>query len=171
MKIRNGFVTNSSSSSFIVSFKDEYDVQHILDKDYWNSSDFLMVLQSKYANRIAQDVQNRKNRISCGKMFRMLLDYYREYYEFNIFTKEMYDSRNIMSWRDRMKYRETYEYKRKAERFAYQEAHKVMSDWRVRDNNYFAVVDYGDDDGSFFSALEHEIMPRADFVIKSISHH
>ena len=37
MKIRNGFVTNSSSSSFIVSFKDEYDVQHILDKEYWNS--------------------------------------------------------------------------------------------------------------------------------------
>ena len=36
---------------------------------------------------------------------------------------------------------------------------------------YYAIIEYGDDDGDYFSELEHHIMPNLSFVFERISHH
>lgn len=46
---------------------------------------------------------------------------------------------------------------------------KVLKELPKR--GYYASVEYGDDDGSYYSELEHEIMPYQEFVVRRISHH
>ena len=38
-------------------------------------------------------------------------------------------------------------------------------------HGYLAVVEYSDDDGEYFSELEHDVMPNLPFVYRCINHH
>ena len=48
------------------------------------------------------------------------------------------------------------------------ELEKILKELPKR--GYYASVEYGDD-SSYYSELEHEIMPYQDFVYRRISHH
>ena len=48
------------------------------------------------------------------------------------------------------------------------ELEKVLKELPKR--GYYSSVEYGDD-SSYYSELEHEIMPYQDFVYRRISHH
>ena len=48
---------------------------------------------------------------------------------------------------------------------------KIYKDKLQSRGYYYAILEYGDDDGEYFSELEHEIMPSLPFVLLRISHH
>lgn len=158
MKIRLGFVTNSSSSSFILGFK--------------NKKAITVSLSSKLSGDYLKDIRRSvmKNIKSAGE----ILEEYREiiystaYYEV-FFAKErslraVRSKQNIYEWEK--EHKDMFE--------------KLVAD-RVNDKvealkkkmeglTVFSVVDYGDED-DFGSEMEHYLVPSLDCCLERISHH
>lgn len=114
MKVRNGFVSNSSSSSFIVELEkpiEEYSLEEFrkLITGYYNYKDPVEVLYN--------DLKNTES-----------------------------SKRKIEKWE-----REYYDMK------------------QLKEKEY--IVQYADDDGEFYSNMEHEFMPYLNITKRRISHH
>jgi hypothetical protein len=151
MKIRNDFVTNSSSSSFIVVFKDEEAAKNS------HTNMIERGLQKEFADVIYKDILNEKR--SYEETIDELLEGVDVYCEF--FAKYPGHSYN--------RFWETVEYRQLQQ----EASERILARFKekVPESSYIAIIEYGDEDGSFYSALEHDIMPELDFVYARISHH
>lgn len=151
MKFRNDFVTNSSSSSFVVVFKNEEEAQNSYEKMIASG------LKKEFIDVIYKDILQEKK--TYQEAIDELLEGVDVYCEF--FAKYPRHS-HIRFW-------ETEEY-RKMQKEACEEVLKRFKE-KVPESSYIAIIEYGDEDGSFYSDLEHEIMPELDFVYARINHH
>ena len=156
MKIRTDFVTNSSSSSFIVVFntKKDYDnKEELLRNKYWLSED--------YVRTISYDIDN--NKVSRKEVIDTLKDTFRADAEYTFAWKSM-------KWEEAREYIKTKEFKEKVNQYVNNMLDKYKEKLPDR-GYYYAIIEYGDEDGDYFSKLEHQIMPHLPFVLKRISHH
>lgn len=158
MKYRSDFVTNSSSSSFIVVFgsKDEYvnRLQNMLDKG----------VLYEYASVIARDVE--ENRVTKAEAMKEIIEALMDEFEFTYFYG---GQGRYVPYKEQLKVRTSREFI--SQRSAYVEKELKNIKARLPKRGYYASIVYGDDDGSFYSDLEHRIMPNMPFLIKRISHH
>lgn len=154
MKIRTDFVTNSSSSSFILAFNNKNTIEETLRNEEVLR---LQDVNGRFIERILDDVFQEDNRISTEEAVRYA-------------SEEFYHN---YKWRERCFFIDDVdEYNQAIEKVNKQTEDSVKElEELLKDKEYVTCIEYGDDDGRFFGELEHEIVPKLDCCICSFSHH
>ena len=154
MKIRTDYVTNSSSSSFIVGFESEENIDSQLKESMINSSRYEDVLHDIKRHRITKEyaLEMFKDEMKWEVEFDLQYEYERKlgisFYDW------LEDETNKKAFDEAVSAKVDELYKE------YEE--------KINACEYLAEVEYCDHtDGD----LEHEIMPYLDCTLKSFSHH
>lgn len=150
MKIRTDYVTNSSSSSFILGFKNEEDIQDIANElpYYWAEE-----VKENISSDLKYGVTTKENAIKLYQDCIWVSNFRFNGKDYWDLTKEE---------------RQSEEYKK----FIQDKKDKLSEDLLNKLNEYeiISIVEYEDRD-ALGSELEHNIMPYLDCTIKRISHH
>jgi len=159
MKIRNDYVTNSSSSSFIVGFKSENDIDSQL-KESMVKCDSIY----KY-DEVLRDI--KKHRITKEYALEIFKDEVR--WNVKFYLEDSYEDKlggytNFEKWIEKEENKKEFD---DAVNSKIDELYKRFKE-KIDDCEYLAEVEYCDHtDGD----LEHDIMPYLDCTIKRFSHH
>lgn len=159
MKIRCDYVTNSSSSSFIVGFKSENDIDSQLKES-------MVKCDSIYRyNDVLRDIKNHKiTKEYALEIFKDEVRWDVEFYLEDSYEDKLGGYTNFVKWIKKKENKKEFD---DAVNSKVDELYKRFKE-KIDDYEYLAEVEYDDHtDGD----LEHEIMPHLDCTIKRFSHH
>lgn len=150
MKVRYGFVTNSSSSSFILNFKSKHSVREELEEENF-TPDMIEYL--------ARMIHDEGTRLSKAEYIGVVTRELEETIKFDQYMARS-DRGLDAKWADPLE-------GEFAERFQ-RELNRLKE--AVTEGSYTVVVDVEDhtDEGA---ALEHDILPHAKHTVAYFSHH
>lgn len=152
MKIRKGFVTNSSSSSFILGFTSEENIKKELEAEDLK----------EYFDEVLEDVM-RATKLTKDEV---LKGYSKEIYYDTLWDLEY---RLDVPYGKRFEIRETKEFQDELNRAITDrtsELEQAMEGYSV-----FVEISYSDNDGFRHSNLEHYVVPNMKCCLAAISHH
>ena len=153
MKIRKGFVTNSSSSSFILGFKSEESIKEELQKEN---------LEEEYFEEILRDV------MEAAKLDREdVLEGYSEEIYYQILW-EIEDSLYV-PYSKKLEIRKMEEFQEKLNKAITDRVSELEED--MQGYSVFVEINYSDNDGLMYSTLEHYVVPDMNCCLVAISHH
>lgn len=171
MKVRTDYVTNSSSSSFILAFKSKEDgLNQIEAMTHQFGSDYVEQLKADFS--AAEPISPDEIKTHCMKDFKSDACYIMDCGEGGWWStqKETFESKWMAehpgaSYRD---YYKSKEYQDELLRLTDQYAADLIK--RIGDRSYLVELEY-EDHTDVGSALEHDILPDCEFTIKRFSHH
>ena len=152
-KIRNGFVTNSSSSSFILGFKDEDSIAKTLADD--NTCGYFETIYQDCLEAEKMDIETMLN--NCRESI-----YWDAFYDLE------YELENRMNWDEIFEFTKTDEFKKLVEEETDKRINELRKD--AEGKSIFVEVEYEDHSLSG-SELEHDIVPYLDCCLEVFSNH
>lgn len=152
MKIIKGFVTNSSSSSFILGFTSEENIKKELEAENLK----------EYFDEVLRDV-TRGIRLTKNEI---LEEYSEEIYYDTLWKLE---NRLDVPYGKRFEIRKTKEFQDELNRAITDRVSELEED--MKGYSVFVEIDYSDNDGFRYSNLEHYIAPNMNCCLAVISHH
>ena len=152
-KVRNGFVTNSSSSSFILGFKDEDSIAKTLADD--NTCGYFETIYHDCLESEKMDIET-------------MLDNCRESIYWEVFYNLEYKLEERMNWNEIFEFTKTDEFKKLVEEETDKRINELRKD--AEGKSIFVKVEYEDHSLSG-SELEHDIVPYLDCCLEVFSNH
>lgn len=152
MKIRKGFVTNSSSSSFILGFTSEENIKKELEAEDLK----------EYFDEVLEDVM---------RAIKLTKDEVLEGYAEEIYYGTRWDleDRLDVPYDKKFEIRETEEFQEKLNKAITDRVSELEQD--MKGCSTFVEINYSDNDGFMYSDLEHYIVPNMKCCLATISHH
>ena len=150
MKVRTDYVTNSSSSSFILGFNNEEEIQNIANQlpSYWAEKVILEIVSD-----IENGITSKKDAIELYK---------------DCIYPYSWKYRGKDYWQMSKAERESEEYKTFINNMIDEECNELLDE--LDKYPIISLVEY-EDHTDLGSELEHEIMPHLECTIQRISHH
>lgn len=152
MKIRKGFVTNSSSSSFILGFTSEENIKKELEAEDLK----------EYFDEVLEDVM-RATKLTKDEI---LEGYSKEIYYDTLWDLEY---RLDVPYDKKFEIRETKEFQDKLNKAITDRVSELEED--MQGYSVFVEINYSDEDGLRYSTLEHHVAPNMNCCLAAISHH
>lgn len=152
MKIRKGFVTNSSSSSFILGFTSEKNIKKELEAENLK----------EYFDEILEDV-TRAVKLTKDEV---LEEYSKEIYYDTLWDLEY---RLDVPYDKKFEIRETKEFQDKVNKAVTDKVSDLERE--MQGCSVFVEISYSDNDGLEYSKLEHYVVPNMTCCLSAISHH
>ena len=159
MKIRKGFVTNSSSSNFILGFKSEDTIKDELENSF-------PVGYKSYLEQLLSDLFNNQMILSKEECLKEIYDYFYQYHKwedgFEAAKRKFQGEDN--TWEKIIEHLNSAECEEEIKKITESDYRYLKAVNCVNENNYFMQVEY--EDHSYVGDLmEHTIMPKVGNVI------
>lgn len=171
MKVRNDFVTNSSSSSFVLAFRNKEDGVSTISKlkDLFGES---------YVNKLLTDFMEQ-DPIPLENLSKEIdIDLYGDAYSYLCFRDRYWWTSGEKPFKDRwMEKHPGAKYADFVQSVEFNEAmeetkNKFLSEIikEIGDRKYVVTLEYSDET-STGGTIEHEILPECDFTVRRFSNH